>query len=337
MPRLATFLHISDLHIGEFDPLTGDSRISPMAAHVLSKFPIYDGLLGHHAAGLRHLARFTQDLRERENDCALIVTGDLSRWGDHAELTAAQAFITSSVDMQPPHREQIGLYFGENALIIPGNHDHWAGVAPPVGATPSCYRHVFHRHRTPSERVIALPNGRKIRFIHVDSDADVNANSWSRLLARGHFVSQLDALDASLPAKRQDEVRVLVIHHSRSHTGTVLEITPASRQALDRFLRQQQISVMLTGHTHIPVTRLHPLAHTAGVHELGAGSTTQFDVPPYRWSPSGRARSELTWHPNTLMVHRLYSKKTALKWETETFRREPNGFISTSHYMFQLQ
>lgn len=337
MPRLATFLHISDLHIGEFEPQTGDSRITPQAARVLNNFPVFDGLLGHHAAALRHLEEFTVRLRMEELDCTLIATGDLSRWGDHAELESAMAFLLSHVDMQPPMGEEIGLEFGDRALIVPGNHDHWAGVAPPVGATPSCYHNVFYSHPTPSDHLHGLREGLQIRFIHVNSDADVAANSWSRLLARGHFISELDALDARLPPKRSDEIRVLMLHHSRSHAGTMLEITQRSRLALDRFLKRQQINVMLTGHTHIPVARLHPVTGTTGVHELGAGSTTQFDVLPRKWKLLLRDPGKLSWHPNTLMVHRLYSRNRTLTWETQTCQRFQNGFIPVSYYTFPLQ
>jgi hypothetical protein len=66
MPRpLATLLHISDLHIGILDPNTGDATISQAAQFGLDNFPIFDGLPGHHAAGLRALAEFVEELRTR--------------------------------------------------------------------------------------------------------------------------------------------------------------------------------------------------------------------------------------------------------------------------------
>jgi predicted phosphodiesterase len=338
MTRLATFLHISDLHIGEFEAITGDSKISPLAARVLNNLPIFDGLLGHHAAALRHLEDFSANLLAEEPDCMLIVSGDLSRYGDYRELRSARALIESSVDIAPPLREQVGLYFHSAACLIPGNHDHWAGVATPIGAAPSDYSAVFFDQPTPSEYVLDLRDeeGMKLRFIRINSDADIQPNSLNRLLAKGHFTSELNVLSASLPARPDNEIRVLMIHHSRSHAGRVLAMTRASKQALDEFLKSKGISVMLTGHTHAPVARLHNIRGTSGVHELGAGSTTQFDVLPFKWKVRLRNPHQLGWHPNTLMVHRIALKDGQPWWETETCQRFPNGFMPVSHYSFPI-
>ena len=337
MTRLATFLHISDLHIGEFETISGDCKISPLAANVLNNMPIFDGLLGHHAAALRHLDDFSAELRAGEPDCCLIATGDLSRWGTFLELWSARDFLLSCVDIAPPFREDGGLHFADDCLIIPGNHDHWAGVAPPVGAAPSEYPNVYPDHPTPSDhRLRLLPGGTRIRFIQVNSDADMRANSLSRLLAKGHFVSELNALSASLPAKPDGEIRVMLIHHSRSHAGRTLAITRSSKRALDQFLAVQNIDVMLTGHTHAPIARLHNVAGTSGVHELGAGSTTQFDVLPYKWKLRLRDPQQLGWHPNTLMVHRIHLRDGQIWWVTDTCQRFPNGFRPVSQYSFPI-
>jgi len=337
MTRLATLLHISDLHIGEFEPISGDCKISPVAANVLNNMPIFDGLLGHHAAALRHLDDFSAHLRASEPDCFLIATGDLSRWGTFQELSSARDFLMSCIDIAPPFHEEGGLYFSDDCLIIPGNHDHWAGVAPPIGATPSEYPNVYPDHATPSaHRVLLLAGGTQVRFLQINSDADIRANSLNRMLAKGHFVSELKSLSASLPAKPESEVRVLMIHHSRSQSGGTLAMTRGSKQALDRFLAAQDIDVMLTGHTHAPIARLHNVTGTSGVHELGAGSTTQFDVLPYKWKLRLRDPKRLGWHPNTLMVHRLVLKDKRIWWETETCQRFPNGFLPISRYSFPL-
>lgn len=192
-------------------------------------------------------------------------------------------------------------------------------------------------HPTPSDReVCLLPGGTRIRFIQANSDADIRPNSLSRLLAKGHFVSELTSLSASLPAKPEGEIRVLLIHHSRSHAGRTLSMTRSSKQALDRFLATKNIDVMLTGHTHAPIARLHNVAGTSGVHELGAGSTTQFDVLPYKWKLRLRDPQQLGWHPNTLMVHRLFRRDEQIWWETETCQRFPNGFRPVSQYSFPV-
>lgn len=337
MTRLATFLHISDLHIGEFEDVSGDSKISWSAVNVLGNMPLYDGLLGHHGAALRHLHDFADRLRDQEDDCFLVATGDLSRWGDFNELRSAQGFLQSAVNISPSYHEMVGLHFNDDAYLIPGNHDHWAGVAPPLGATPSVYPHAFVAHPTPSAgQPRLLQDGKtNIRFIHIDSDADIAPNSINRLLARGDFVSQLN-IQPPLPARPKNEIRVLLIHHSRSHAGTVLAMTKASKIALDQFLATHQIRVMLTGHTHQPIARLHTISHSASTHELGAGGTTQVDVLPYKWKRMLRRPSRLGTHPNTLMVHRIYQRHDELWWETQIYQRYPGGFKRVSDYSFKI-
>ena len=60
--RLATFVQISDLHIGNIDLANGDAEISPAAAQVYMNTPFFDGLLGHHGAALEELESFCEGL-----------------------------------------------------------------------------------------------------------------------------------------------------------------------------------------------------------------------------------------------------------------------------------
>ena len=106
---LATLLHISDLHIGSLDPTTGDANISPAVQAGLDNFPLFDGLLGHHAKGLRDLAEFVEELRASDEKFQILVTGDLSRDGDAPELALARRFFESEIDLLPPNGDYVGL------------------------------------------------------------------------------------------------------------------------------------------------------------------------------------------------------------------------------------
>jgi len=219
MPRpLATLLHISDLHIGSIDPTTGDAAISPAVQIGLDNFPLFDGLLGHRARALHDLAEFVEGLRASDKKFQILVTGDLSRNGDAHELALARRYFESEIDLSPPNGRYVGLYTGGNTLTIPGNHDHWAGVSLPIGATPSNYFHYFIRS-LPAIRNIPLGSkGHVLTLIDIDSDADVPPNSIQRAFARGSFRSQLLTLDKVLGPKNELEVRVLVVHHAPTWT-----------------------------------------------------------------------------------------------------------------------
>jgi hypothetical protein len=57
IPNL-TLVQISDLHIGELDPATGNAQISSLVRKAMVNSSWFDGVLGHHSRGLEHLAKF---------------------------------------------------------------------------------------------------------------------------------------------------------------------------------------------------------------------------------------------------------------------------------------
>jgi hypothetical protein len=319
--RLATFVHISDLHIGQMDPLTGNAKISRAATRFFRKTSLFDGLLGHHNRGLRELEAFVRSLKEAEPELRLLVTGDLSRFGHNRELKLARRFIKAHIDLNPPLQNMAGLGFKKDALIIPGNHDQWGGTPGPVGLRGSRYNAEFPRPLPFVER-IALNNGQRIAFIGIDSDADVFRLLPKRIRAIGAFRSELAKLDAILPVRPQGEFRILLIHHSWSQQGFTLRMGRASKDALEEFMYSHKISAMLSGHSHQPLlTPIHADCHTGvrQVHELRAGSTTQLDTLPVGWKPRNFIK-------NTLLVHRIYQSGDALEWEALPYVRSMRGF-----------
>lgn len=331
MPKqklLATLLHISDLHIGSLDPNTGDAAISQAVQFGLDNFPIFDGLLGHHATGLRALAEFVEDLRASDEKFQILVTGDLSRNGDAHELALARRFFESEIDILPPNGDYVGLHAAGKVIAIPGNHDHWAGISVPIGATPSNFYHYFIRSM-PAIRSLPLGNqGHELSLIELDSDADVRPNSIQRTYARGSFGSQLQLLDAMLEPRKVREVRALLIHHARTWTGFSLAMSHATKHALDNFLQQHEIAVILCGHTHKAAVRRH-YAGARECWECGAGSTTQFDAVPRKWRVRLRKPDSVNLEPNALMLHRIFDTDGRLDWVTTTYHRSAMGFAST--------
>lgn len=330
MPRpLATLLHISDLHIGSIDPTTGDAAISPAVQIGLDNFPLFDGLLGHCARALHDLAEFVEGLRASDEKFQILVTGDLSRNGDAHELALARRYFESEIDLSPPNGRYVGLYTGGNTLTIPGNHDHWAGVSLPIGATPSNYFHYFIRS-LPAIRNIPLgSNGHVLTLIDIDSDADVPPNSIQRAFARGSFRSQLLTLDKVLGPKSELEVRVLVVHHAPTWTSFGLAMTASTKRELDRFLLQHEIRVILCGHTHeASMRRLY--ARGRECWECGAGSATQFDTVPLKWQRRLRRQAKAILKPNSLMLHRIFDVDGRLEWLATTYiRTRTRGFRAT--------
>jgi len=330
MPRpLTTLLHISDLHIGSIDPTTGDAAISPAVQLGLDNFPLFDGLLGHRARALHDLAEFVEGLRASDEKFQILVTGDLRRNGDAHELALARRYFESEIDLSPPNGRYVGLYTGGDTLTIPGNHDHWAGISLPIGATPSNYFHYFIRS-LPAIRNIPLGSkGHVLTLIDIDSDADVPPNSIQRAFARGSFRSQLLTLDKVLGPKGELEVRVLVVHHAPTWTSFGLAMTASSKRELDRFLLQHEIRVILCGHTHeASMRRLY--AGDRECWECGAGSATQFDTVPLKWQRRLRRQAKAILKPNSLMLHRIFDVDGRLEWLATTYiRTRTRGFRAT--------
>lgn len=338
--RLATFVHISDLHFGKLDPVTGDAEYSPLAGQTYRNFQRFDGLLGHHGHALKELHKFVADLRKREPDIRLIVSGDLTRCGHGEELELARDYIRSRIDINPTLQNLIGLRFGERVLVIPGNHDQWGGTPTPLGTGAALYGAVFHQ-TLPFFQSISLRNGKSVSFIGIDSDADVTALSRRRIFAIGAFQSELTKFDPPLPTKSPDEFRVVLIHHSW-HQGPKLRIAKGSKWALGHFMYTNQISAMLCGHSHVPL--LNKFQTQVGwrvrdVHELRSGSSTQLDVVPAHWKTwLNNLPAKPKWSANTLLVHRIYQCGSAMEWETETHMRQKRGFkpITGSGVTFPL-
>jgi 3',5'-cyclic AMP phosphodiesterase CpdA len=329
--RLLTILHISDLHIGEIDPANGDALVSAAAQTVFANQPWLDGLLGHHAFGLKELDAFHSQLAAAGEQPLLVVTGDLTRCGNSQEISNAADFLGGFLDLQPPSGNLVGLETADwKRRSIPGNHDHWSG-RPTIFGGPT--REFFNQFPAGSLPWVLgsqqLANGRVLTWIGVNSDADVSPWGPTRLCARGSFASQLRSAAARLGLRQPEEIRVLLVHHSWHRSGARLSMEKASRQAFAQFLRDCDIQIVLTGHIHDPyVDWIPPTApSTSPVLECRCGTTTIVDVVPSTWRNVFRNLPKRRWPPNSLLVHRIYEESEAVRWEVQTFVRVPGrGF-----------
>jgi hypothetical protein len=330
--RLATFVHISDLHIGEVDPAKGDAKVNPVAARLYAAPGPFDGLLGHHGVALEDLEAFCASLVAGGEDFRLIVTGDITRNGADVDFTNADSFLTSSLDLSPPHHlRTAGLSLGQVDLIIPGNHDHWAGSFVAWNAGPTRYgKHVTvpvpHIHPD-----ILLANGRCISFIAVDSDSYVMPASSDRQMALGNFAKQLSDPKIQPKAHEPRYIRMMLIHHSWHQAGVVLWMRQQSKSALGVYMARHDVKAILTGHSHEPCLDHFPTG-VSGIWrtELRAGSATILDSIPANWQRllGMKALPQKKLPPNSLLVHRVYDNRVGgTQWHTQVYRRsDVSGF-----------
>jgi hypothetical protein len=321
---LVTLVHISDLHIGEIDPASGNARQSPDAAWAVKHFPAFDGLIGHQGRSLDELATFCSDRQREGGNLSVIVTGDYTRCGAASEMSVARRYLTSRVDLSPPHRNMVGLQLLAEPVGIPGNHDHWGGVNFPWSGSPSLVPTV--RFVPPCPYVLpprALNKHRSLVLAGIDSDADVGPLSWKRFRAIGAFQSQLGKLGMLLGVNPGNQVRCLLVHHSWHHDGWILKMERGSKQALEQFVVHHGVHFVLTGHTHIPrIGRIGTQSGNPVAYEMCSGTTTQLDYIPPGWKKliGGMPKSR-SWPSNTLILHRVFHATDSVRWESQVWRR----------------
>ncbi len=341
---LGTFVHISDLHFGVVDSTNGDSELVD-APPTWDAWHLYDGFLGHHRRALIDFVDAFVTLQATE-DARLIVTGDVSACAEYSRIPGDDQFGTANrylADyLETSAFLHVGLGLGAAAvdLRVPGNHDHWGGKAlssslpgtifggPSVGFFGSFKKTPFVCKPVPMGKLCSLI------FAGIDSDAD--SSDWNRLLARGEFRKQLKDLEPLLGQPSADQIRVLLMHHSPMYRSPdffqPLEITEESQAALYQFIKEYDIAVILTGHTHFAQCAVNQISFNgANWDQLEArcGTTTVRDQVPPGWKSQWTSNYELP--KNTFLVHRLCETADAgrnlrIEWHTEWYCRSAAGF-----------
>jgi len=325
---LETFLKISDLHIGDFD-VTGSAVVHASWA----KCKLFEGFLGHHYRALRALCTFADGLRRREN-AQLIVTGDLTSCGSQDQFRDATLYLAAKL---PSSSTGLGLQWPAwSTAGISGNHDQWPGTNSVTGAATAGLAATI----SPAPWIKILPRlatGHFVTFMFVDTDADVGPMSMHRVFARGCFTSQLDELDSILQAPLPQEVRVLVLHHSRSFGPggpfSRLRITHRSYAALNSFIVDKNIQVLLSGHIHAQYLNLDAVpthdGSTRQLLECRCGTTTVRNAIPPNWRNLWGAFPAWKLRPNMAIVHRVVRKVDGtVVWRPEEYLLGPYGFAA---------
>jgi hypothetical protein len=188
--------------------------------------------------------------------------------------------------------------------------------------------------KLPAITELQIPSpGYLIRFLWIDTDADVSCYWLDRFLARGCFVSELNTLRDMTKDLPPASVTVLCLHHSQAKGGYSLALDIESRKALDNFIIDKDVSVLLCGHIHNPPL-VKAFTATNGSKsrqylEARCGTTTQSDFfdSPFYWktflAPFGIKPKR--WS-NSLLVHRLVEENGGLYWETELLQQRPREF-----------
>lgn len=327
--RLNTFVHISDIHIT-------DARMDAQVAALYVLFPKLDGFLGHSYDSLTKLDPFFDNLKNKE-DARLILTGDLTRVGAQWEFETAQEFLET--ELTPPKGESVGLSLSNwRELTIPGNHDRYPGIPFLFGGPTKAFYTIFPSVPIPSmPTTVDIPlhssNGHLLKFLLIDTDADVSPWSPNRAAAKGSFVSQLQDLSGQLNTQASDEIRVLCLHHSRAKGGLLLRMDSQSSAALDEFIVSHGVAVLLSGHIHEPpsvkLATAHGSSGSTEYLEARCGTTSQMSLfhKPHYWRNLYGLHIKKNPKANSLLVHRIYEINGEILWESELFREGSSDFV----------
>jgi len=153
---LATFLHVSDLHVGPRNPSKPLPGLTPALAN---RFP---GFLGHSGAALGDLERFVDDLTDLglERGFELVVTGDVTACGADDQFGLANDYLGDEIGPTQPGLHQLAW----KDLAIPGNHDHWPGSTWIFGPPAALGAHLQGCPIVADPRPAAARRPRRTRF-----------------------------------------------------------------------------------------------------------------------------------------------------------------------------
>ncbi len=286
---MIVFGQVSDTHFGAVLANTRASRTPHQSAHAL---PL---CLKLHAAldNVRAANGFDQVA-----PLPIVHSGDLTGAGDAAEFAIGQLFMRGRARIaRSKTAARFGLDVQDEHLLamVPGNHDHWAGLSGGLNylaGPPARSSWVAPTHFRPT------PWHKRWASVHPDDDAvvldlfGVDSNSGfavgqASYLAKGEIsTAEFQSLEALLQHCRADRrgihLRAIVCHHSPSYRGGLLrtnELHPTSRAQLLDLCGRYDVHALLTGHTHD--FHAAALATPAGgvVHELRCASTLALGQP----------------------------------------------------------
>lgn len=308
--RLCRIFHVSDLHFVTAATRNEVQQSNNIATRAL-RLLFSQGSAPHDPDALSECVRAIR--REIDGDpgwqTLIIVTGDLTTWGDRASLAGATKVLSD-----------LGQETGSRLMVLFGNHDVWPGEEPwfPAFATTAQIGSSSVRAaacQVPNETSLRLPTAIALEFHRLNTvlaDRMLNSLAWGLL-----DQPSLDRLRAETKGTLS-AIGVALTHHPVHDTtpsplpSTLINCGGAA-EAL-RFADGPQIRMVLSGHRHVqhpPAGELqasHARGHLPLAHDqvqFTAGTASQY--PERSQSPSNSfqmLRLGLGSQNSTLVIER---------------------------------
>jgi 3',5'-cyclic AMP phosphodiesterase CpdA len=186
----------------------------------------------------------------------VVATGDISTDGQVQSLEAARQFLTGAVPRPARRRDRLGPRGPGQALLVPGNHDRYAGRYLPISNQITNFESVFgDRFEIAVARARRLVDieDLRLRVLAIDSMGDAGC-----LVAKGKVHDDdLDWLqtvyDDDTRREEHCDLRLLLLHHHvaipDSHRFNRWTRLKNVTDALESMLRAD-IDLVMFGHEH---------------------------------------------------------------------------------------
>lgn len=336
---MQTFLHLSDLHIGDTYPLTKASVCDPQAVAMANVYPYLPGNLGHSSLALIAINKLYRKLRRQcgADNLSVIVTGDVTAFGKQSHFDNAREFLFGRFVLN--RRHGIGLNSPTDLGIIPGNHDYFAGMPIPVGHRTGHFSKFFSRALPEVSWTVPLPDGRRLRFLEIDCDHDFEiGNRLPRITARASgrdHLSRLGGLLGRLPDTLH-EPRIVLMHGSARHRGGFLQICELladAHQELDAVCIAHRVKAILCGHIHASDLGAIAWPHNPPTTELCCGTSAQVLRPSINRITKLLVQRYLP-RTNQVLVHQIVQRSGTVFWETAEYllRYMEDEFLPSANF-----
>jgi 3',5'-cyclic AMP phosphodiesterase CpdA len=190
----------------------------------------------------------------------VVVSGDLTRYGEKAEFAAAAAWLSRLKGPQ---------------LVTPGNHD-----APYIAWAERILApfHRFEQFVGPAPAQTFLGAGFAVRGVNTARGAQPRLN-WSKGQIARH---QVEAAAQWFDSVSDECFRIVVCHHPLMEMiGGPMTARVWNGQAAARAFAEARVDLVLSGHIHAPFTWPYPFGD-GKTYAVGAGtlSVRERGVPP---------------------------------------------------------
>lgn len=365
MEPLAQFFHLSDVHCGPLDRhanVTVRSRIRRALAVFGAATGLRDriirGVASHDPSAWKALRRSVrrEHIQDKWETNGVVVTGDLSTWGDDHSVLQATALVRA-----------ICTDIAATSFVIYGNHDVWIGRPGRFDGFPLfCSNRELDLRRTnlhqlpefshPCPRqipVARLPDGRPLNVTLVNT---VEHGRIFNAFARGSVdadryweqVPGTHQLDAMLATQGASQVSIVLTHHpicDPSPDHAIGLLNPVKLQDPDIVAdalhqgRHDQALVVLSGHTHqtFPPIGASTGAGPAPTHDPLGSEQIQLTAGTASQLQFGAERTPHVWQQllfyadkRRLRVERTVYARSFIAGEYEAVPADDNDPTSTT-------